>query len=168
VAVIEPILDALNQAQVRYVVVGGVATVLHGVARFTADLDLIVDLSPAEARKAIAALTALGLKPHAPVEPMSFADETVRCQWIDDKAMVVFSLADPANPFRVVDLFVSNPIPFDDLWERSKVVQLATVSARVASLDDLIDLKRQAGRPQDLADIEALELIRDERERGDE
>jgi len=48
----EPIFEALNSAQVRYIVVGGVATVLHGFARLTADLDLIVDLQPVEARKA--------------------------------------------------------------------------------------------------------------------
>ena len=53
---LEPIFDALNRADVRYVVVGGLATVLHGYARLTADVDLIVDLVPAEARKTIAAI----------------------------------------------------------------------------------------------------------------
>ena len=49
----EPIFDALNRARVRYVVVGGFATVLHGHARLTADIDLVIDLSPAEVRKAL-------------------------------------------------------------------------------------------------------------------
>jgi hypothetical protein len=49
----EPIFAALETARVRYVVVGGMATVLHGYARLTADIDLIVDQAPDEARKAI-------------------------------------------------------------------------------------------------------------------
>ena len=52
----EPVLEALNARDVRYVVVGGVAVVLHGHARLTADLDLAVDLSPGQASKAIDAL----------------------------------------------------------------------------------------------------------------
>ena len=53
----EPLFDALNAAEVRYVVVGGLAAVLHGHARLTADIDLVVDLTPDEAKKAIQTLT---------------------------------------------------------------------------------------------------------------
>jgi hypothetical protein len=52
-----PFFEALNDTQVRYVVVGGLATVLHGYARLTADIDLMVDLESAELRKGIDALT---------------------------------------------------------------------------------------------------------------
>ncbi len=41
-SIYQPLFRALNESEVRYVVVGGVATVLHGYARFTADIDLIV------------------------------------------------------------------------------------------------------------------------------
>jgi hypothetical protein len=74
VALYEPVFDALNRAGVRYVVVGGVAVVLHGHARLTADLDLAIDLSDVPARKAIEALMDLGLEPRAPVNPLAFAD----------------------------------------------------------------------------------------------
>ena len=62
----EPIFAALENGAVRYVVVGGLATVLHGYARLTADVDLIVDQAPDEARKAIRVLAALGFIPRAP------------------------------------------------------------------------------------------------------
>ncbi|MBI4254944.1 MAG: hypothetical protein HY616_07705, partial [Candidatus Rokubacteria bacterium] len=113
VSLFEPIFEALNRAQVRYVVVGGLATVLHGHARLTADIDLVVDLSPAEVRKALDTLTGLGFRPRAPVEPLAFADPAIRHQWIHDKGMRVFSMWDPANPMREVDLFVEHPIDFD-------------------------------------------------------
>ena len=155
----EPIFDALNRAQVRYVVVGGFATVLHGHARLTADIDLVIDLFPPEARKALDTLTGLGFRPRAPVEPLAFADPATRHQWIHDKGMRVFSMWDPANPMREVDLFVEHLIDFDELWNRSDIINLSHTAVRIASIPDLIRLKRLAGRPQDLADIEALEII---------
>ena len=155
----EPVFEALNQAGVRYVIVGGLATVLHGFARLTADIDLIVDLDPAEALKAIVTLSGLGLQPRVRVDARDFADPEERRAWIEEKGMQVFTLIDPANPLRAVDLFVESPIPFGDLSARAEVMALRRTSVRVAGIPDLIRLKRLAGRPQDLIDIEALEAI---------
>jgi hypothetical protein len=146
-------------AEVRYVVVGGLAVVLHGHARLTADIDLIIDLTPAEAEKAISALEATGLRPRAPVRGVEFADAEKRRQWIERKGMRVFSLWDPKNPLREVDLFVEPPIPFEELYARAELLVIGRASIRVASIPDLISLKRMAGRPSDLADIEALEAL---------
>jgi hypothetical protein len=159
VALIETLFQALNRHEVRYVVVGGLAVVLHGHARLTADVDLVVDLDPNEAGKAIAALQSLGLRARAPVDPTAFADAEARAAWVRDKGMRVFSMWDPANPMREVDLFVEHPIPFAGLWERSAIVPLESTSVRVASIDDLIALKRLAGRDVDKLDIQALEEI---------
>ena len=155
----EPLFEALNTAEVRYVVVGGFAVVLHGHARLTADIDLIIDLAPDEARKAIETLTRRGFRARAPVDPLAFAGAIVRRQWIEEKGMRVFSLWDPSNPMVEVDLFAEHPIDFEELWNGAEIVKLARASVRIASVRDLIRLKRIAGRPQDLADIEALELI---------
>ena len=77
--------------------------------------------------------------------------------------MTVFSLWDPDNPLRVVDLFVANPIDFEELWLDAEQVALQGTTVRIASIDHLIAMKRLAGRPRDLRDIEALELIRSEK-----
>ncbi|MEE8125697.1 MAG: hypothetical protein V3T42_07795 [Nitrospirales bacterium] len=50
-AIFAPFFDALNRANLRYVVVGGLATVLHGYTRLTVDIDLMVDLAPDQAKK---------------------------------------------------------------------------------------------------------------------
>lgn len=163
----EPLFEALNRAGVRYVVVGGFATVLHGHARLTADIDLVVDLVPDEARKAVETLTGLGFRPRAPVEPFAFADPAVRQQWVHEKGMRVFSLWNPANPMLEVDLFAEHPIDFEELWSRAEIIGLTRTLVRIASIRDLIRLKRLAGRPQDLADIEALEIILRRREGPD-
>jgi hypothetical protein len=65
----------------------------------------------------------------------------------------------------MVDLFLDYPAPFKELWNRSELAMLRGVPVRVASIGDLIGLKHDAGRPQDLADAEALAHIA--RIRGD-
>ena len=165
-AIFEPLFRALNQAGVRYVVVGGLAVVLQGHARLTADVDLVVDLEDEQARRAIEALSAMNLRPRAPVNPGDFADRTARDKWIREQGMQVFSMYDPANPLRVVDLFVSHPVPFEDLYSRADVVDLKGTSVRVASIPDLIHLKSLAGRPEDRDDIKHLEeILKERRER---
>lgn len=161
----EDTIRGLDEAGVRYVVVGGVAVVLHGHLRVTFDLDLIVDLAPTEARKAMDTLSALGFRPKVPVDAAEFADPATRARWIDEKGMTVFAFWHPENPDSIVDVFVDEPIDFEDLWTRSVVARLESTEVRIASIPDLIELKRRAGRPNDLADIEVLERmleIRDE------
>lgn len=158
--IFEPVFLALNEAGVRYVVVGGLAVVLHGHPRLTADVDIVLDLEPVSAKKAMAALKAIGLEARAPVDPAAFADPVQRESWIADKGMTVFSLYSPVNPLLILDLFVRDPIPFEDLWARSRAVDLGGVNIHVAAIDDLIAMKRAVARPQDLSDIEALEALK--------
>lgn len=162
-----PILDvlaALEAADVRSIVVGGVAVVLHGHPRLTVDLDLVLDLAPDNVAAALEVLADQGFVPRLPVTAEGFADPATRAGWVADRALTVFSLHDPGNPLREVDLFAEEPLPFDELWADSQVVEVAGIGVRVASVDHLITLKRRAGRPQDLADIDALERL--QRERG--
>lgn len=159
VPVYEPTFEALNAHGVRYLVVGGLAVVLHGYARLTVDLDLMVDPTPEESLKAITALVHLGFRPRLPVEPEAFADPEQRRDWVENRNLRVFSMFDPADPLREVDLFVEEPLPFEELWTRSVEMQLETTSVRVVSRADLIELKRRAGRARDLEDVAALEVI---------
>ncbi len=165
--ILEPIFIALNDAGVRYVIVGGLATVLHGFSRLTHDVDLAVDLVPGEAERVIEVLTGMGFRPSAPVDARDFARAEMRAEWLREKNMLVFSMWDPDNPLRVVDLFLANPIEFEELWRDAEEVALLHTNVRIASIDHLIEMKQQAGRPRDLRDIEALELIRREKAGSD-
>jgi len=156
---IEQVLAALNAEKVRYLVVGGVAVVLHGHLRTTADLDLVVELAPDNARRAISALVKLGFRPRAPVPAEQFADPAARRAWIDEKGLTVFSLWSDRLPEIEVDLFVKEPFHFDEVYARAVRVPLDTTTVTVVSLADLIALKQAAGRPVDLADVDALRAL---------
>ena len=154
-----PIFQALNEAKAHYVVVGGLATVLHGYARLTADIDLIIDLDKEEATKIIDVLIKLGLVPRVPVDAHDFIDIELRNRWFEEKNMRVFSLWNPKDAFISVDLFVENPIEFNELWLRANEVDIGGQTVRIAAIPDLITLKKLANRPQDLEDIRQLEEI---------
>lgn len=159
----EELFAALAAADVRYVVVGGVAVVLQGHTRMTMDLDLIIDFERENVLHAIRVLEAHGCRPAVPAPATDFADPEIRREWIEAKNMQVFSMRNAARPPLVVDLFVKHPIPFDELWSRADVITVAGVEVPIASIPDLIALKRMARRPQDIADIEKLEQLAEER-----
>jgi hypothetical protein len=87
------------------------------------------------------------------------ADPVVRTSWVHEKGMRVFTFVDPSNPMLLADCFAEDVIAFDDLWARSEVMSLASTTVRVASIADLIALKRRAARPHDQQDVEALQDI---------
>jgi hypothetical protein len=82
---------------------------LHGYQRFTKDIDLVIELVPARALKALQALEAIGYKPNVPVKLADFADPVIREGWIRDKGMMVFQMY--SDQTRVsIDIFVQYPL----------------------------------------------------------
>ena len=75
-----------------------------------------------------------------------FANVSIREAWVEEKGMQVFTMVDRANPRLVVDLFVRRPIDFDALWSRAETIDLEGVPVHVAAIEDLIAMKRAAGR----------------------
>lgn len=146
----------LATARVRFVLVGGLALVLHGLDRLTADVDLAIDLSAESAQAAVRALTAAGYRPLAPVDPIALADPAQRREWQALRNMQVFSFWDSSNTRPTVDIMLSPEVPFEELWAEAPVMNLGGHEVRVASVEHLIRMKTAAGRPQDLADIERL------------
>lgn len=161
---IELIVHALNTHQVRYLIAGGLAVVAHGYVRFTADLDLLLEMDVPNLTGAISALKTLGYRPRAPVEFEQFIDPVQRKQWIDEKGLVVFSLFSPDHPATEIDLFVDPPLVFADAYMRASKMDVAPgITAIFCSLDDLIELKTKAGRPRDKDDIAQLLKLREAR-----
>jgi hypothetical protein len=161
---IQRLLRDLSAADVRFIVVGGVAVVLHGFLRVTADLDLVLDLDSENLRKAVDVFEREGFQPRPPVPLRAFCDAEQRQRWKDEKNLLVFSLWHPRQAGFEVDLFVDEPFPFDAAYDRARLVASGDQTIRIASIDDLINMKRVAGRPKDAEDIEALTELRKKNE----
>jgi hypothetical protein len=155
-------LVALSRADVRYVVVGGVAAVMQGVERVTYDRDLVIELTTDSCNRAIDALLAIGYRARIPADPHGFADEDTRESWVRDKNMMVFSFWDATARRAQVDIFVRYPLVFENLWTEATRVEVEGQEVRLASPGHLVQMKRQAGRPKDLEDIKALGFAQEE------
>jgi hypothetical protein len=160
------VFAALAKRNVRYLVVGGVAVVLHGVPRFTADVDIVLALDTANVLAALDALAELAYRPRAPVPLLHFSDASLRRGWIEEKGLTVFGLWSPDHPATEIDLFIEEPFPFDEALARATRVALGGTNVTVASIADLIDMKRRADRPKDREDIERLLALTEGESRG--
>lgn len=140
------VLEQLNRANVRYVVVSGFAVVMHGYKRDIIDLDIVVDPSPMEAQRCMHALALAGFIPSIPL-PLEM--------------VAVLRLFDRLS--REVDVFARYHIPFEALWSSSESVPVGNQVARIAALEHVVQVKRIQNRPHDLADIEALMQLKNEK-----
>lgn len=146
-------------ADCNYVVVGGLAVILHGHLRATRDLDLVIGLDRDNCLKALDALATIGMRPRLPVVMQDFADPAKREDWNRNRNMMVFQLWDPNNAERSIDIFVREPLDFPTMLAQAVVKDLDGVPIRIASIPHLIAMKQVAGRRHDLDDIEALRQI---------
>ncbi len=78
---IEGIVQALNSANVRYLIVGGLAVNAHGFVRLTRDVDIVLALDPTNAARGLNALLAIGYQMSIPARPEDFADPQTREEW---------------------------------------------------------------------------------------
>jgi hypothetical protein len=140
------LLSALNAHKVRYLVIGGQAVNIHAQPRATKDLDLWMSPDPANASALFKALSEFG----APLE--GIAPETLL------KKGEFFRMGVP--PLMVDILCDMKGVDFDEAWVRrlDVIVDKRTkLTASFIGQEDLITAKKAAGRPQDIADVAALE-----------
>ena len=157
------ILHALNHANIKYLIVGGVAVNLHGYQRVTADLDLVIQLDDENINKALAVFVELDYQPTVPEPIEAFADAGKRQDWIDNKNMEVFQLRSPRFEDTSIDIFVREPFDFSKEYRQADQVELdRELTIRLISATTLIAMKREAGRDKDKDDIHHLKLISEE------
>jgi predicted nucleotidyltransferase len=161
VSYLEDMLRALTSRDVRFVVAGGVAVVLHGIERTTMDIDIALDLSPENVRRFGEAVDELGLKPLVPVPVEALSDPELVRMMVEKKNAIVFMLADPIMPLRKIDVFLTEQLGYESLLKDSIQVDIPGIPLRVVSLERLLALKRaiEPPRDKDLFDIKAMERL---------
>jgi hypothetical protein len=154
---VQMVLKALNGGGVRYLVVGGLAVNAHGVLRFTADVDLAIEMTPENILRTFRVLGALGYKPIVPITSKDFADKKKRKMWIGKKNMRALQFYSDKHKETSVDILVDEPFVFNKEYEKALVKVLGgDVDVSFVSLGTLLKMKKSAGRPKDLSDIDDL------------
>ena len=148
------LLHRLSDGGVDYVVVGGVAVAIQGYGRATKDLDITYATDPANLEALgevlIAAKAHLrGVPEDVPFIPDGRTLKRTQILTLDTVDGGLDLLVDP-----------SGAAPYDAMRRRADLIEFEDIQVRIVGLEDLLAMKRAAGRPQDLADIEALETAR--------
>jgi len=144
----EELLAEFNTARVRYLIGGAHAVALHSRPRASKDIDVFIDPTPANAKRAMLALTRFfgGTAPrYVTVEAL-----------LDPDSILQLGVA----PVRVDLLSHFRTLRFREAWKGRCVAQFGKVSANFIGLDDLIAEKSHWSRPQDLADVAVLQRAR--------
>jgi hypothetical protein len=145
----ERIFAALDAHKVEYVVIGGIAVQVHGHVRMTNDVDLIPSPTPQNLERLASALQDLETR------VLNAGSEHLA---IDARMLPRATLWQLSTRHGDIDVLHDAPgaAPFPQLRERALLIELGDYPIPIASRDDLIKMKRAAGRPVDLADIAAL------------
>ena len=156
----EEVLREFRNQKVKYVIVGGLAVNLLGSFRNTADLDILVEMNDENLRKVVAILKKEGYRVRQPVDPMGIADEETRNDWIQNKNMKAFNFYKD-NELKEVDIIIESPVSFKEAEKNALRIQVGDSTLPVISIDNLIKMKRDAGRDVDRLDIGELLRIKE-------
>ena len=144
---LQGVFKSLQEHDVRYLVIGGIASILHGVPRATFDLDMLIEATPENAGRLLEALLEAGLGTAAltNVDALLANEVTI----LKDRVRVDVQTA-------------TLGIVFSEAWERRETMTYEGQSFHVLSKQDLIASKQAAGREVDLEDVRLLQLPEDD------
>jgi predicted nucleotidyltransferase len=146
-----PLLRRLTEGKVDYIVIGGVAVAMQGYGRATKDLDITYATDQANLEALGAVLIAADARLRGVHEDVPFVPDA---RTLKHTQILTLDTVDGG-----LDLLVdpSGAPPYETMRSRSESIDYEGIQIKIVSLEDLLSMKRAAHRPQDLADVEALE-----------
>jgi hypothetical protein len=139
---LQDVFKSLQQNNVKYIVIGGVASVLYGVPRATFDLDILIEATDDNARRLLSALAQVGFGTATLTTPQDVVSHEITI--FNDKVRIDVQTYTPG-------------IKFDDVWLRRNTINYQGQDFFILSKADLIASKRASKRPVDLEDVRLLE-----------
>ena len=151
---LEKICQSLINAGANFVVVGGYAVALHGAVRGTLDIDIALRWTKKNLEKTETTLNSLGLVSKLPIT----ADDVYkyRNEYIANRNLIAWNFCNPDNLSQQVDIIIN----YDTKGRKRKIKKLSNSEVPILEIEDLIQMKKVSGRPQDLEDIKALEKLK--------
>lgn len=131
-----------NGHQVKYLIVGGFAVGVHGFPRYTKDMDVCIEMSEENANKVLMVIEEFGF------ESLKLSK--------DDFLNKDFVTQLGHEPVRIDIINDMESVMFDEAWENKKIVKVENVPVSFIGFNELIKVKTNAGRPQDLVDVMKL------------
>lgn len=150
------IFQALNEASVDYIIVGGVAMNLIGCPRFTNDIDVLLALDKKNLRAMQKAMKAIGYEQRIPLSLDELGDEKKALKLIREKNLLAYTFVHPKEPLYSVDIIVGASVHFDRYRAHRMILDVWGLSLPVVSIDDLIGLKKESNREKDALDVSTL------------
>ena len=140
---LQGVFKSFQSHDVRYVIIGGIAAVLHGVPRATFDLDILIEATETNVARLLQALREAGFG----------TADLVDVQGVLENEITIF------NDRVRIDVLTTTPgLTFEAAWERCETMDYHGQQFRVASRQDVIASKRAVGRPKDLEDVRILDV----------
>jgi predicted nucleotidyltransferase len=136
----ESLLKSLKEHKVKFVIIGATAFPVHGYSRATLDIDIFIKSERSNAEKTLAALKNFGY---------DVRDVTVD-ELLTKKILIRQYLVETdIHPY-------VKGVSFEEVWKNKVRAKFGNTFAWFASLDDLIKMKKAAGRPKDIEDLKYL------------
>lgn len=152
------VFRTLDRHGVRYVVIGGVGARLLGSPTVTRDTDVCYERTPQNLERLSEALRDLGVGLRGVDDGVPFVLDARTLEAGDH-----FTFTSRAGDLDILGT-PAGVGGFDELDRSAVAFDLGDMTVRVASIEDLIRMKRAAGRPKDLIEVEVLAAVRDERD----
>ena len=149
------LISALDEADVDFILIGGLAANAHGSPRFTQDVDIVYSTDKANLGRIVTALRPLEpyLRGAPPGLPFEWSVKTLA-------SGLNFTLTTTAGSLDILGEIVGGG-RYNDLLPHSSTMRLFSCDVRVLDLDALIRAKRAAGRPKDFEALAELELLQE-------
>lgn len=147
------VTSILDKHKIPYAIVGGHAVALHGAVRGTVDIDFITKWNLKNLKAIEKALNEIGLNSRLPI----MAEDLFKFkkEYIKNKNLIAWNFINPINPIEQIDIIIT--LDLKDV--KIKKIKVKNKTLNVIAKKDLIQMKKQSGRAQDLIDIEALEKL---------
>ncbi|MHA1231793.1 MAG: DUF6036 family nucleotidyltransferase [Candidatus Helarchaeota archaeon] len=154
------IMKKFFQEGVKYLIVGGLAVNLYGIPRVTQDIDIIISMDKDNILKINRVLKELGYIPKLPVNPDDLANKNILNHWIKNKNLKAFSYYHKVENFKTIDIIVKHPLDFENAFQNKTIKNVGDIEIYLVSLDDLIIMKQNIKRQQDISDIKLLRKVK--------
>ena len=152
----------IGEANVRYLICGGLAVNIYGIPRMTADIDLLLDFEQENILSFEKIMSLFNYKPILPIQLNSLTNAAKRNELKKEKNLIAFSYFNSVENMMSVDVLIDSPLSFEEMWNAREERKVDNVAVNITSVEHLIEMKKYSNRTQDKQDVVFLTRFKNE------